>query len=236
MTVLARDMVERVRNSPLSCEPWPSDTGIQYYWDQQIAFARFPDQEKYHPRLIERTLELEQDDRFSHRFIAHVGGSKIFNLEQWECPEADLIYFRALAFFREITRSQTAAADNSWATTYHRGDYCAPHSHPRAMASVVYLLNVEQGGADAGGEFRIADPRVGMSCQERVGYVTTPFGPGNVDGTMILFPGSAVHYVEPYWGDEPRITLAWNINPKPLAESNTGLEEAKRGASVGNQP
>ena len=235
MAVLAKDIHERLQTATLPCEPWPARTPIQYFWDQSVAIATFPDIDQFHPRLVERALALEHDERLASRFTAQVGGSKIFNLEQWDCPEADLIYFRALAFYREITRSPTACADNSWATTYYRGDYCAPHSHPRASVSIVYFLSVEKGGADSGGEFRIADPRISMSCADRPGFVTTPWGPERVDGTMVLFPGHLVHYVEPYWGDEPRISLAWNINPQPLPEPNEALETARRDAQVSRQ-
>jgi hypothetical protein len=36
--------------------------------------------------------------------------------------------------------------------------------------------------------------------------------PGLRAGTMIIFPGQAVHCVNPYAGTRPRITLSWNIN------------------------
>jgi hypothetical protein len=29
---------------------------------------------------------------------------------------------------------------------------------------------------------------------------------------MLVFPSQLVHLVNPYTGDSPRITLAWNIN------------------------
>ncbi len=103
------------------------------------------------------------------------------------------------------------------------------------MASIVYFLRAEAGGAEAAGHFRIADPRVALSCRERPGYVTTPWAPDASDGVMVLFPGSVVHYVEPYWGKTPRISLAWNVNPRPLAERNAPFEDAKREAAPGRQ-
>jgi len=232
MAVTDREMQQRVRNASLGCEAWPAATGVEYYWDQRVAIARFPDIDRFHPRLVERVLELEDDEQLAQRYDSHVGGGKIYDLERWNCPEADLIYFRALMFFREITRCPTAAADASWATTYRRGDYCCPHSHLRAMVSIVYFLSVEQGGSDAGGLFRIADPRVAMSCRQQAGVMTTPAGPTHADGIMVLFPGEVVHYVEPYWSDEPRITLAWNVNPQPLAEPDTTMQATSRRSSA----
>lgn len=221
---------QRVLDSGLDCELWPAATQAQYWWDQGIAVAQFPDIERFHPALIARVLELESDTNLAYDFAGRVGGSKIFNLEQWDCPEADLIHFRALSMFCRITSSQTAVADSNWATTYRRGQYCMPHSHRRAVVSMVYLLSVGQCGKDTGGDFRIADPRIDMCCRETRGCVTSPWTPGSVDGTMILFPARTVHFVEPYWGDEPRISLAWNVNAKAIEESDTVLKDAKQKA------
>lgn len=219
---------QRVLDSGLDCELWPAATQAQYWWDQGIAVAQFPDIDGFHPALIERVLELESDQKLSYDFSGRVGGSKIFNLEQWDCPEADLIHYRALSMFCRITSSLTAVADSNWATTYRRGQYCMPHSHRRAVVSIVYLLNVGQCSKDTGGDFRLADPRVDLCCRETRGCVTSPWTPGSVDGTMILFPARTVHFVEPYWGDEPRISLAWNVNAKAIEEPDTVLQDAKQ--------
>jgi hypothetical protein len=45
-------------------------------------------------------------------------------------------------------------------------------------------------------------------------------------GTMIAFPSTLVHCVNPYTGDRPCITLSWNIDKdvipgSPLAEWGT---------------
>ena len=36
-------------------------------------------------------------------------------------------------------------ADDTWASVYRAGDYCMPHSHLRANASIVYMLDVGDG-------------------------------------------------------------------------------------------
>lgn len=30
-------------------------------------------------------------------------------------------------------------------------------------------------------------------------------------GCMLLFPAQLLHYVHPYFGDTPRITMTWNL-------------------------
>jgi hypothetical protein len=34
---------------------------------------------------------------------------------------------------------------------------------------------------------------------------------------MIIFPSQLMHYVNPYTGDTPRITLSWNISTEKIA-------------------
>lgn len=58
--------------------------------------------------------------------------------------------------------------------------------------------------------------------------MTTPFFPGMVAGTMLIFPSQLVHTVNPYAGMRPRITLSWNINKNLLPGTplpvNTGSD------------
>ena len=39
--------------------------------------------------------------------------------------------------------------------------------------------------------------------------------PAMVPGTMLLFPAEWLHHVKPYYGQRPRVTIAWNISVGP---------------------
>ncbi len=61
------------------------------------------------------------------------------------------------------------------------------------------------------------DPLMEICCREQKGYMSTPCAPLLSPGSMIMFPGEAVHCVTPYRGTKPRITLSWNLNLQPVA-------------------
>ncbi len=176
--------------------------------------TRFTDTDLYHPGLKRVIFEKMQQASDVKRIGRSGGGTKVYNFNRWGCPEATLLHERALEFFRRALKCATAVPDNLWANVYSDGDYCRPHSHHRAMASVVYFL--DPGDADAddpdAGQFSIVDPRLGVCCTYEEGHLTTPLCADMTPGSFILFPGAVVHMVSPYRGERPRITLSWNIN------------------------
>ena len=149
------------------------------------------------------------------------GHSSLSYLKSWEDEEVRLINARALAFYREAVGSDQAVIDIAWANIYGKGDYIMPHSHTRAAASLVYC--VDQGDPDEldpnGGLLCFVDPRFPDCCQIEPHHMTNPLKPTLVPGAMLLFPGQMVHFVTPYGGGRPRITLAWNINQQAIPGS-----------------
>ena len=101
--------------------------------------------------------------------------------------------------FSALTGVKNPIADMSWGNVYRNGDYCLPHSHCRAQASVVYQLAV--GDDDElnplGGRLSFADPRMKSCCTEEKGRVTSSLMPEMVPGTMVIFPSHLMHYVNP---------------------------------------
>lgn len=176
--------------------------------------TKFADHELYGPTLRATTLELSADPARSVHYEQHmgVGSAKVFDIGSWPCAAASLVHARAKALFRLATSSATAVVDLCWASVYRDGDCSLPHSHPRTLASVLYALDTGETAGANNGVFYFADPRLAPCCREEAGYMSTPVGPALKPGTMLLFPGKAVHFVTPYRGQRPRLTLSWNIN------------------------
>jgi hypothetical protein len=212
--------IEQINLNGIDVRIWPANQRVETRGDPTIHYTNFADTDTYHSPLAQCILELAASEQ-SKKYFRGGCGTKIHFLDQWRCPEADLLTARALALFRHALKCEQATVDLSWANVYRRGDYCMPHSHMRSTASVVYFL--EHGDDDPGepisGRFCIVDPRLGVCCQEHQGYMTTPFLPEATPGTMIIFPSQVVHAVNPYSGERPRITLSWNINEHPLPGS-----------------
>jgi hypothetical protein len=53
-------------------------------------------------------------------------------------------------------------------------------------------------------------------CQDEPERMTTLLVPDMQPGTLLMFPSEVIHFVTPYTGKSPRITLAWNIDSKPI--------------------
>jgi Putative 2OG-Fe(II) oxygenase len=197
---------------------WPKKTRLEKWIEPTVKIANFPDTEQIRPGLLARALELEHDETLSTAIDGIAGCRKIYHLDRWQCPEADLIDARAKALFKRIVGAPTAAVDLSWANIYRQGDYCLPHGHVRATAAVIYFLELGNENRDGPGHgrFCFADPRLKVCCQREEHAMTTPSGPIVENGTMIIFPGKLVHFVDTYRDPETRVTLSWNINSAPI--------------------
>ena len=200
---------------------WPAEQSIERWVEQSVVLTTFRDTGDYHPglkRWIEKEVAaLDQETCWN----GTVGGAKLYHLDQWDCPEAQIIHRRAEELFKRVMDSDQAVVDLSWCTYYRKGDYCMPHSHMRCTASLVYFLDL--GDQDeletSAGRFTFTDPRIRMCCRQKEGYMTTPCAPLHEEGTLIMFPGQVVHYVTPYAGERPRMTLSWNISKEAIPGS-----------------
>jgi hypothetical protein len=202
--------------------PWPPGQGWQTLpGHPPVLLTHFADHGDYHPQLIARILSLLDDPALARRYARVTSGTKIHHLDRWQCPQADLITGRALAFFKKALRTPTASVDLSWATVYRTGDYTAPHSHLRAQASIVCCVDP---GDDPrpdtpDGKLCFVDPRYTACCNIEAHRMTRIVVPEMRAGSMVMFPGELVHCVNPYAGRRPRITLSWNLNRDPLPGS-----------------
>lgn len=206
---------------PKKVEVWPADQRLESKCGGKALMTRFRDVELYHPDLTARALALEADDSSARKFFRAAGSSKIYHIEKWGIPGAELIHARALALYRRALKTETAVADLSWANVYRDGDYSMPHSHVRSTASIVYSLSPGDEDPDdpLSGQLCLVDPRLDACCQEVKGHMTSPFMPKMAAGTMIIFPSQLVHCVNPYHGQALRITIAWNINEAAIPGS-----------------
>lgn len=103
-----------------------------------------------------------------------------------------------------------------WANLAKFGQYHSLHSHPNACWSGVYYVT---GNPEAppeyplSGRLELIDPRPGASlsyADHTVLYGRFLVNPS--PGQMVLFPGWLQHVVHPYFGDEERITVAFNAS------------------------
>ena len=202
-----------VGNRDISIWPEGQDQKVNVVTPEpSVLHTVFEDCKEYHPRLIERILELEKDEDFTHRMI--IGGGKVRHVHEWGIPEADLINARAVKFFAKATGREDVVVQLSWASISRKHEYLSIHSHDHCLASLVYMLTPGNPNPElfVDGKLALADPRIPECCDQQEGRVTKEVYPDMVEGALVMFPSEIMHHVHPYTGDEPRISIAWNFN------------------------
>jgi len=106
--------------------------------------------------------------------------------------------------------------NHTWFHVTRDKGYFVAHNHALASWSAVYCV---KNGSErsAGGLLRIFDPRTGADAfsDQANRRLCQPFVVGNLEldlrpGQLVIFPSYLFHEVTPYYGSEPRITVATN--------------------------
>lgn len=194
--------------------PWPAGQRLSAPdAAKSYLVTRFEDHGLYAPALAERLVALAASEPFRQQYGRHLGGTKLYDPESWDAGLGRFLNARALAFHRAATRREDGVIEAAWANVYRAGDYIVPHSHTRAAMSLVLML--DPGDVDpaepTSGRFCFAEPRWALCCQIEPGRLSNTIAPTLHPGSMLIFPAEAVHFVHPYLGQRPRITLSWNI-------------------------
>lgn len=203
---------------------WPEGQGTEILYGAKFAGTVFADHADYAAPLIAAVLAAERDPRFHYGpNITTRGtcGNKAYDLPLWGAPAATLVHARALKLAHLSLGRSPVFADDTWASIYRDGAYCVPHSHLRSEVSIVYMLDPGDPDPDDphAGSLCFNDPRIDYCCWPEPGRATRPAIPRMLPGTMLLFASAYLHYVNPYRGQRPRITLSWNITRRRLPGS-----------------
>lgn len=173
-----------------------------------------------------------QGDRYRNRLIT-AGKNGLFESEfdLFKWPEACIQRLKAFCFdnlvrtVAELNRLPEARVrgfalhDDTWFHYTLHGGYTTAHVHPMASWSGVYCVDP---GDDVpqhpdSGVLRFFDPRVGASMflDPANSKLVKPFGFHLINikfrpGQLVFFPSYLQHEVAPYFGQRPRITVAFN--------------------------
>lgn len=108
---------------------------------------------------------------------------------------------------------------HSWFHITRHGGFTGPHNHPMASWSGVYCVTPGEDSEDhpESGALRMFDVRetANMYADPGNAYLSEPYAFGNMSlklspGQLILFPSYLFHEVAPFWGNDVRITVAFN--------------------------
>jgi hypothetical protein len=100
---------------------------------------------------------------------------------------------------------------HGWAMVLERGDYVVLHEHGEAHWSTVYYVDAGDDDAAESGLLAFVDPRRGGRSVPGADLFPTTFTVRPRTGTLVIFPGWLQHYVHPYRGSRPRISISCNL-------------------------
>lgn len=109
--------------------------------------------------------------------------------------------------------------EHSWYHLTRHGGYTAQHNHPMASWSGVYCVDPGDSVPDKpnNGALRFLEARTTASMYLDAGnaHWRSPFSFGEMAfnlraGQLLMFPSYLMHEVAPYYGERPRITVAFN--------------------------
>ena len=110
--------------------------------------------------------------------------------------------------------------NESWFHITREGGYFQPHTHPNASWSIVFCVTPgdDSPPEKAAGHIVFGDPRLCASSYTDIAnanmrreYSFNAVRFKLQTGELIIFPSYLQHWVEPYYGIEPRITIAANF-------------------------
>jgi uncharacterized protein (TIGR02466 family) len=105
----------------------------------------------------------------------------------------------------------------AWAMVMRRGDYAVLHDHGDAHFSSVYWVDPGDETPDhpESGFLVLVDPRRGVRPIPELELFSSLSSIKPHAGSFIVFPGWLQHYVHPYRGERPRISISCNVLLQP---------------------
>ena len=106
------------------------------------------------------------------------------------------------------------ATTQKWAMVMRHGDSSKPHCHSDASWASVYYPDVGDDVEKAhpgSGAITFVDPRSGFLYIPGLEMAVGEFVVNPKAGQLLVFPGWLMHYVNPYKGQRPRVSIACNV-------------------------
>jgi uncharacterized protein (TIGR02466 family) len=102
----------------------------------------------------------------------------------------------------------------AWAMVMRTGDHTVVHDHSESHFSVVYYPDVgdaELAQYPDSGKLCFVDPRRGGTVISGIDLFPSQFSITPQAGQLVVFPGWLQHYVQPYRGVRPRVSISCNV-------------------------
>jgi len=207
--------------SDMQSSDYKLEEGALILWSTPILRRKYKNYHKVNIKLKEIILDKASQENGKSK--SNEGGwHSNEDLFTWDDNSVSILQSWVINAFQELTgfvakgeKYDGMVELNAWANVNSYGNYNNLHTHPGCVWSGVYYVNVgDPPNVDypKSGAIEFIDPRVGSEMAITPGI---PFGLQKSiqpeDGEIIIFPSWLKHWVHPYWGDEKRISIAFNI-------------------------
>jgi uncharacterized protein (TIGR02466 family) len=204
------------------------EKSVSLLFPTPIGNFRVPDTEQINRELKQLIFEREKTER--SQVYANAGGwHSRADLLEWPHPATAVVQgwiMEAVNHMISATLQMMKAAGmrtqvkggllkaTAWANVSRYGHYHRMHNHPGSAWSGVYYVDPgrEAAGHPLSGLLELIDPRPYANMVATPG---DPFGQKAIvkpeAGLMVLFPGWFPHFVHPYFGEEARISISFNV-------------------------
>ena len=202
------------------------DKKLIHLFSTPIMEYRWEDSDDLNRRLTDVILEKERAS--GGKVMSNVGGwHSEANFEQWAGDAGQELIHRVGTLVNHATREYDKLYGGKeairwrltlWANVNRDGDFNQGHIHPGATWSGVYYVDAGAPSADRNDNGVLALAHPGAAAAMVFFPEITPHRHVIVpqSGLMVLFPSYLSHQVYPYWGDRPRISIAYNIKREKI--------------------
>ena len=128
---------------------------------------------------------------------------------------------RVQTAFLELARAQDTTMDlryrfgvQAWAMVMRHGHHALVHDHAEAHFSVAYYPDAGDADLDLypdSGKLSFVDPRRGGTVIPGIELFPSQFAIQPQPGRLVVFPGWLQHFVQPYRGGRPRVSISCNV-------------------------
>ncbi len=174
---------------------------------------------KSHTELKDRALSLEKED--SGRKVSNEGGfqSNEFTMED---SLSNKFFFEVLPVIQQYTSvfqlayNHDTKLSNLWFNVNRKHNFNYPHTHGDSQISGIYYLSAPENSGNLmfnNPDYMIKNlPFFSGPFKNHDSFNSVQFRVTPKENLLVLFPSHIEHYVEPNKSDEPRISIAFNIN------------------------
>ncbi len=196
--------------------------GVILAWPTPVFRKVWPGDEAFAAKLSEIILEKERTTPGVQGAL--IGGwNSDLDLLEWPSPEVAELKDRITEVAREMSqlglqgkkgKISGSTTITAWANVSRNGHFHRHHTHANSSWSGVYY--VATGERDQSrpenGLIKLVDPRLGVEMVPIPGNIfgeKLRFDPEI--GMMLVFPSWLQHFVDPYFGEGARISIAFNV-------------------------